>query len=321
MGQWSRTTVGGLIAVLMLPTAALAAPCHFRQVAELPVTLYGARGRHPVVGATINGVGANLVFDTGGAVNFLSAASAPRLKLHPKPPPPASQLRSMGQIVEAQVAKADRIAFAGVETPSPDFAVVQGSFGDEIDGALGEPLFADADVEIDLTERVIRLFRPEGCEGANLAYWADPKQVSIVDLEPFPAAVRPFGWVKVNGVPLRALFDTGAPDTDLTADAAKRAGVVPGGEGVHAAGTAGGMGPGGLKNWTGHFQSLTIGKETIPNLVLNFTDKPNASADLIIGADYFVTHRVLISKSQGKLYSTPVGDGGYAAQPKISGSP
>jgi len=305
----------------MLPTAAQSAPCHIRQIAELPVTLYGARGRHPVVGATINGVGANLVFDTGGAVNFLSAASALRLKLHPTPPPAASQLRSMGQIVEAQVAKADRIAFAGVDIASPDFAVVHAAFGGEIDGALGEPLFADADVEIDLADRVIRLFKPEGCDGANLAYWADPQQVSVVDLEPFPAAVRPFGWVKVNGVPLRALFDTGAPDTDLTADAAKRAGVIPGGDGVHEAGTVGGVGPGGLKNWTGRFQSLTIGKETIPNLVLNFTDKPHASADLIIGADYFLTHRVLISKSQGKLYSTPVGDGGYAAQPKTSGAP
>jgi hypothetical protein len=312
--------VGGLIAILALPSAGSAA-CNLRKVAELPVTMYGARSLRPVVGVVIDGVGADLIFDTGGALTGLSQAAASRLKLHPAAPPPGFQMRSMGQIVEAQFATAHRLAYGTIEIASPEFVIIQSSPREDIDGFLGEAAFADADVEIDFADRVVRLFEPVGCEGANLAYWADPNQVSVVDLEPFPQAKRPFGWVKINGVPLRALFDTGAPDTDLTAEAAARAGVRPGGPGVSEAGTTGGMGPGGLKNWQGHFQSLTIGRETIPNLVLNFTDKPNASADLIIGADYFTTHRVLISKSQGKLYATPVGSGGYAAQPKSSGAP
>jgi predicted aspartyl protease len=318
--RWIGGVLGGLLALLVSPASAASAACQFRQVAELPVTLYGARALRPEVGATIDGVGANLIFDTGGAFIGLSQASATRLKLHPTAPPPGFQMRSYGQIVQAQVATAHRLAYGGVVIASPEFLIIDRAPSEDVDGFLGEPAFADVDIEIDLADRVIRLFQPAGCAGENLAYWADQKQVSVVDLEPFPKAVRPLGWVEINGVRLRALFDTGAPDTDLTADAAKRAGVRPGDLGVHEAGTAGGLGPGGLKNWQGHFQSLTIGKETIPDLVLNFTDKPNASADLIIGADYFVTHRVLISKSQGKLYSTPVGQVGYGAQPKPSGS-
>jgi len=54
----------------------------------------------------------------------------------------------------------------------------------------------------------------------------------------------------------------------------------------------------------------------MPNLVLNFTEKPHASADRIIGADDFVTHRILISRRQNTLYATAIGSAGLAAQPK-----
>ncbi len=313
--------VCALLSILILPSVAVSAQCDLRKVAELPVVMHGARRLRPVVAATIDGVDANLIFDSGGALDMLFQASTPRLRLHPQAPPPGFQMRSFGQTVQAQVTRAGNMAFGGIEVAPADFVVTDGFVGEGIDGLLGQAAMANYDVEFDLADGVIRLFAPVGCESSNLAYWAGPQRVSVVELEPFREAARPFGQVKVNGVLLRALFDSGTPDTDLTAVSAGRAGVSPGGPGVRDAGTTGGVGPGGLKNWQGPFSSLVIGDETIPDLILNFTEKPNASADLIIGADYFVTHRILISKSQSKLYSTPVGEGGLAAQPKTPRDP
>jgi len=314
--RWGWKVLGGLLSILAMPSMAISAQCDLKEVAKLPVKMHGARGLRPVVATKINGIDANLIFDTGGALDVLFQAAILRLKLRPEAPPPGFQMRSFGQPVQTQIATADHMTFGGIDLAPAGFVVTDDFVGDGIDGFLGQAAVAAFDVEFDLADGVIRLFAPVGCENANLAYWADPQHVSIVNLEPFSEAVRPFGEVKVNGILLRALFDSGMPDTDLTSDAARRAGVFPGGRGVSEAGTASGLGAGELKNWQGPFSSLVVGNEAIPDLTLNFTAKPNASADLIIGADYFVTHRIMISKSQGKLYSTPIGAGGLAAQPK-----
>jgi hypothetical protein len=312
-----RAALVGLLSILLLPSAAAAgAPCELRKVADLPVTLHGARRLRPVVATTINGVDSNLIFDTGGAVTMVFQEATARLNLHPATPPPGFEMRSFGQVLRPKLASAGKMGFGGLILGPATLMVIDGAVGQGIDGFLGQSSVGNLDVEFDLPHGFVRLFAPVGCEGQSLAYWAGPQRVSVVELDPFGQAGRPFGRVKVNGVSLRALFDSGTPDTDLTADAARRAGVSPASPGVHEAGTAGGVGAGGLRNWRGPFSSLVVGDEVIPNLILNFTEKPHASADLIIGADYFVNHRILISKSQGKLYATPVGDGGLAAQPK-----
>jgi len=288
-----------------------------RKIAEIPVIMHGVRRLRPVVGATINGVDAKLIFDTGGELDEVFQASTARLQLHPQAPPGGFEMRSFGQTVPFQVAAAHDMKVGDITISPATFLVTDGAIGSGIDGLLGQAFMSRFDVEFDLPDGVIRLFDPNRCPTANLAYWSAAQTVFVVDLEPISTALRPFGEVLVNGVALRALFDSGAPDTDLTALAAARAGVAPGGAGVRAAGTTGGIGAaGGLRNWKARFASLVVGGEAMPNLVLNFTEKPHASADLIIGADYFATHRILISRSQNKLYATAIGPGGLAAQPK-----
>jgi hypothetical protein len=84
---------------------------------------------------------------------------------------------------------------------------------------------------------------------------------------------------------------------------------------VTAGGGAKGVGPTVLKSWTAVFARLSVGGEAMRDLTLDVVEKPNASADMILGADFFVTHRVFVSRRERRLYAISVGPGGLAAQP------
>lgn len=305
-----------LLATVAPPPASAAQACRLQPVAELPVTLHGERRLRPVVAATVNGEPAQFIFDTGAWRTLVMTASTARLGLAPRPLAAGEQMTSFGQPVQAQDATAGRFDLGGRSRAGVALTVVDSDFGPGIDGLLGETEYAGDDVEFDLAEGVIRLFRPTDCPGADRPYWAMPGQaVARVALEPAAQSSRPFGWVTVNGVRLRAMFDSGTPTTALTAVAAARAGVTAQSPGVAMVGESRGVGPALLRTWVGPFRRLDIGGEAQDDLQLAFIDKPNASADLLIGADYFVTHRILLLRSQNLLLATPVGDGRLAAQP------
>ena len=176
------------------------------------------------------------------------------------------------------------------------------------DGIIGQPELGGADLEIDLPHGVVRFFTPSDCQPSELAYWARRDIVHSIELTPFQADQnRIFGPVSINGVRFRALFDTGAPTTGLTAKTAELAGVTPQSPGVVESGFIKGIGPAQLKNWTGHFTSFEVGGETIANPIFDFSDKTNASADLILGADFFRRHRVYVAKRQHVLAFTDEG--------------
>jgi hypothetical protein len=57
-----------------------------------------------------------------------------------------------------------------------------------------------------------------------------------------------------------------------------------------------------LPSWTATFDRLQVGAEEARGVALTFTDKPHANADLILGADFFLAHRVFVARSQNRLY-------------------
>ena len=91
----------------------------------------------------------------------------------------------------------------------------------------------------------------------------------------------------------------------LTLDAAKRAGVTPESAGVVAAGTAyGGWGTRLVKTWIAPFPSFRIGEEEIRNTHLRIGALNLGDTDMLVGADFFLSHRVYVANSQAKLYFT-----------------
>ena len=283
--------------------------CTIARLPDIPVEM---RDLKPMVHAQINGTDALFVADSGSFFNFLSPAAATALQLHASLPLVGVYMEGVGGFEQVRIAQADTFTIVGQTVPNVQFVVAE--FGGNASGLLGQNFFRVADVEYDLANGVIRLVQPKDCKGTPLAYWAGAanKPYSVIDIESATARephTRAVAYL--NGAKLHVVFDTGASASTLTLDAAKRAGITPASPGVTAGGAEWGVGRRVAETWIARFASFKIGDEEIQSARLRFGDinLPKGdihlpSVDMLIGADFFLSHRVYVASSQGKLYFT-----------------
>ncbi|HEX3846977.1 MAG TPA: aspartyl protease family protein, partial [Steroidobacteraceae bacterium] len=171
-------------------------------------------------------------------------------------------------------------------------------------GLLGQNVFRIGDVEYDLANGMIRLWRSEDCRHSLLAYWVKPDQpYSVMNIE-WATAARPHtkGTAYLNGQKLEVIFDTGAGTSFLSFKVAERAGLKPDSPGVEYAGYSTGIGRGAAKTYIGRFDSFKIGDEEIRNARLRFGD--TGEVDMLLGADFFLSHHIYVSSRDHKVFFT-----------------
>jgi tetratricopeptide (TPR) repeat protein len=105
----------------------------------------------------------------------------------------------------------------------------------------------------------------------------------------------------VNGKRIRVIFDTGMFSSMLSLHAAAQAGVKPDNPDVKPAGYVFGFGQERWQSWIAPFASFKIGHEEINNTHLRIGDV-GVDTDMLLGFDFFLSHRVYVATSQGKLY-------------------
>ena len=278
--------------------------CKLAKIAELPVTMSDSK---PLITAKINGVDARFVADSGAFFSVLSEAAAAQYNLKLEPAPFGFFIKGVGGDVDPSIATVKVFTLAGIPIHNVEFLVGGGTLGGEENvGVLGQNFFRIGDVEYDLGNGVIRLMRAEGCPHALLAYWVKPTEsYSSMDIAwPTPASPYTTGTASINGAKIRVLFDTGAGASILSLKAAERAGVKPDSQGVVTMGYTRGIGRTPVKTYIGRFSSFKIGDEEIKNTRLLFGDIGIDGADMLIGADFFLSHHIYVAGSQRKLYFT-----------------
>lgn len=282
--------------------AAAETKCSVGQMLELPITMMGLR---PTAPAKINGHEVRFLVDSGAFYSSISPGSAAELQLRLTQAPGNLRVRGIGGEARMSVAKVKDFGL-GTETLHNIEFLVGGSEMGSI-GLLGQNVLGIGDTEYDLNGGAIRLMKSKDCRNMNLAYWAADKglAVSTLDIEaPTPLTPHTIGTVLLNGVKIRAVFDTGAPTTILTRAAAARAGIKPDMPDVVEAGSVGGLGRRLSESWIGPFQSLKIGDEEVRKIRLRFAEMGDLSADMLIGADFFLSHRVYVSNAQKRMFFT-----------------
>ena len=288
-----------------LLTGTAAAGCKLAQIAELPVTM---QDRHPTVTAKINGTDVNFIADSGAFFSMLTHANAEELKLRLHDAPWGLRVVGVGgQEADVSVATVKEFTLAGVPIKNVDFLVGGSEVGGENVGLLGQNVFRIADVEYDLAKGVIRLMREDDCQKANLAYWASggSQPYSYISIEPTtPLAPHTAGEAYVNGVKIHVMFDTGADASMLSERAARRAGINLDGPGVTDAGYSTGIGRGMMKTRLVPVSSFKVGDEEIRNTRLRVADAVTENADMLIGADFFLSHHIFVASKQHKLFFT-----------------
>jgi tetratricopeptide (TPR) repeat protein/predicted aspartyl protease len=284
-------------------TPVQAAECHLGRLAELPVTM---RGMRPMVHASINGTDALFIADSGAFFNSLSPAAAAAFKLRLEPLPWV-EVSGVGGHARTWLTKVKTFTIFGQSISDVPFLVAGNDLGEDAVGLLGQNVFRIADVEYDLANGAIRLLRPHDCKAVTLAYWAKGNSQSISVIDIWPASreePHTAGVAYLNGNKIRVMFDTGAGTSMLTLDAAKRAGITPNSDRVVAGGESIGIGSRTMKTWIAPFQSFRIGDEEIRNTRLRIGEFDLRYVDMLIGADFFLSHRIYVASSQGKLYFT-----------------
>jgi len=123
---------------------------------------------------------------------------------------------------------------------------------------------------------------------------------------------------KLNGSELVALFDTGAT-TVVTTRAARRAGVAE--ADMTPGGTIYGAGRGSAKAWTAPFERFEIGGEAVLHNRLGVADFYLDDADMLLGIDFFLSHRIYVSKQQSKMFFTYSGGTVFALSKGEAASP
>ena len=306
--------LGGALG-LIATTRPAAAACQIQQFAELQVDPgTGA----PQIKAQINGQPAMLMANTGTNVTFLSRTAAVKLGLKPKSLLHVDAYSSKGELPIQDVTVAD-FQIGNLHMKDYGIFVIDDKFlGDKIAGEIGGSIIFTNDVEFDLPDHVIRLVKPIGCKGDQVVFWN--KAYSMVPLTGFDDEVKQFyTTVFIDGRRIEALVDTGSEASVLNYRAAVSLGLkpVPKPAEMHKAADTGTS-----PNFIGKIDSFALGDEVIRNTMIQIKEDshpiaPNETgtrlgaetyaSNMVLGADFFRAHRVLIAKSQNMLYFSYMG--------------
>jgi predicted aspartyl protease len=299
------------LAALLWSSAALAddkpAGCLYVEVATVPVK-YAGPGLVPTIPGTVNGKPVRMLMDTGSEISAMTMRLAEKLDLN---------MQSTGRWLTG-VSGDSRLYDArinemtvGPTRAGPSTLRVIGTTADipSYDVIVGAPFLQQADLEINLAARELKFFRPQNCKDSFLAYWTGMHVTEIPYEWRTTKGPNPHFKVELNGVYMDAMIDSGASNTVIELDAARKAGLKLDAPDVKRLGEASGIGGSRIEYWSAHFDKLAIGDEAIVDARIGVMDsKSDRSFDILLGRDFLRTHRVLFAKSQKKLYISYLGD-------------
>jgi tetratricopeptide (TPR) repeat protein len=282
-----------------------AAACSAGVAAELPVTM---QGQKPVIAGSMNGVDALFEVDSGAFFSHLRDDSAKKYNLSERQLPVGFSVRGTGGLQPVSLATVrdfELVGLHGGTLHNVEFLIGGNTFGAGTAGLIGQNILGFADTEYDLANGIIRLMQVRDCKGKSLAYWSGTQPVVELATEA-RTFQRPHivATAKLNGTKIRVVFDTGAATSMVTKRAAAAAGVTPQTTGVVAGGVSSGIGGRPVNTWIAPFSSLDFGDEQIRNVTIRIGDFEIPGWDMLLGADFFLSHRIYVANSQHKLYFT-----------------
>ncbi|HEX9171463.1 MAG TPA: aspartyl protease family protein [Telluria sp.] len=300
------------LACALLPLAhAAAAPekCAYIPLAKLPLRYSGPSLEITTTGS-INGTPAEFLVDTGANETFLTrtGTEARGMKLYDT----GDRASGIGGSVPIYAARVDEFVVGPVRTGRSNMSVLK-HFGatPSFDAILGAPFLLQADLEVSLATKQLTFFVPENCGNTYLGYWGEGVR-DIPLLRHDQDDRNPRFIVYVNGTKLEAMIDTGAFASTIRSAAAKRAGIALDGPGAVRGTDIVGVGHYKASRWIVNLKTFQIGEETVQNAEFGVEDSGMNGAEVILGADFLRSHRVLFAMSQNKLYFSYVGGAPFA---------
>lgn len=216
MALWALAVAAAIAPVLAH------ADCKLLQLAEFHLDPAFAE---PAVDGAINGKPIKVLFDTGSTFSLIPRHEAGELGLT-LVPLPGDHAYGLGGVTDVYAARPKTLKVDKFDIPNPpEFRVA----GDQdtptgVGLILGDDFFSRTDVELDLPEKIARLFRPEGCSPPQLVYWgAAYSQATLLAWSREEPKLEV--TAALNGKPVLAALDTGATESAVDINVADADGV------------------------------------------------------------------------------------------------
>jgi predicted aspartyl protease len=305
-GLRARAVLALLGVMAAVPAAhAEANACKYLSIGELKLRFQGDNFQ-PVVEGSINNSPATMLVDTGSSASMLTPTVVERLDLPLRMT--GTHAEGIGGATRLYSARLSEFGIGPAHIQRANLRVI-GDMGvmPGFDAIVGADFLLQSDLEISLAEKAVRFFRPKDCnDDSFLAYWT--KEAVVVPLAGrFGDSRNHTFTVELNGVKVDAMLDTGATRTTVFESAARKAGVSAAHASSRNAGSANGIGSDIVAQRSAIFSTFAIGGETIRDAELLIGPDQNtfgAHIDMLLGADFLRSHRVLFAMGQRQLYIT-----------------
>ncbi|MGC8524839.1 MAG: aspartyl protease family protein [Acidibrevibacterium sp.] len=299
-----------VLGALFLGACAAAAPeqCVVDRITEFPVPM---TRDFALVPTRLDGHDAYLLLDTGAGVTMLSHDIADRLALMPEDRLFPAAVQGVGGVTLTRRLIVDTFEVGGIDLGKQAIMTTErGLFRDfdpPPDGIIGGDFLSQFDVDIDLPEKRVGLYRAHACRAPFAPPWPG------FTLYRVPARLTDGGQflidVAVDGVPLVAMLDSGAEETAINARAMNKLGLTADTLAHDPVREERGIDMNRRLSHRHHFAKLKIGAETYRDPAIWVSDMPLLSADMLLGADFFQTHRLWLSFSRRVVFVTVSDDG------------
>jgi predicted aspartyl protease len=322
--RWTRNPLGDPFPVVLAPGIPLANACRYVRGDSTPVEW---RGNRLLVSGSIDGTPVPMIIDTGSSDVVVSASMADKLKL-PNNSSVAERAYGAGGMTTVSFSRTETMAVGNIGRMGLVAHVDHDSESHEV--MIGGAFLLDYDLEIN--DHEMAFFQGDKCGDESLAYWDPHTPFAVMEaIDDHFGSRRIVIHVTLDGRPIRALVDTGAPTTLLDVGAARALGVDPAKDG---AGTfeAPAIGTHHLTVWSPRqFGQFEIAGEVVSRPMFAIADLfanarndmgvPDDShlrnpPDMILGADFLRSHRMLIARSQNRMYLSRTDGAVLGAAPK-----
>lgn len=291
-----------LLALLLLARCASGpeGSCKLTWRATLPVE---AHNNLMFVQVRFNDQPATMVLDTGAERTTLTESAVTRLRLR-RDLRHAGSTTGIGGTSASYQAALDDFALGVFKLPVD--AVSVGTFAlpdignTHPDGLLGADILLAFDLDIDLPDHTLNVYRARACSDSRPPWTAPYHTVEGVSLW----RDRLMLPLTINDVVGKAILDTGAQRTVVRPDFAERAGVTGAMLSKDPSSTMRGASREQTTFRLHRFDTVRIGGELAHNVPLPVVRLPNAQEDALIGGDFLHGRRIWLSAASRQVFFT-----------------
>lgn len=293
-----RTVLILVLPFLLARCGGLGVNCDLTEVAKLPLEVHD---RLLVVPAGINGKRVHLVVDTGAERTTISDATADRLGLVHDLRFTTRSMGVGGVTVNTDV-KLDSFVLGDTRFPVQRMAVapfkLHTARGLDADGLLGADILLAFDMDIDVPNNQLTLYRRRVCPNFRPPWQEEAVEIPGVQVR----KTRLLLPVVLDGAEGMAILDTGAQGSVVGIPLAHRLGLDERALAADPVVRQRGVGPNEALSRLHRFKLLRIGPTATPSPVITVLPTEVGIGDMLIGEDFLRGRRVWLSYKPPQVF-------------------